>query len=135
MIAVSLAAVMTSVQGETGHSRQIVIISDDTIDVSGERIRILNIDAQESFRPRCEAELKLALCTKERLADLLHSGPVEIDREGRGRYRRTLATLTVREDDVGRILVHERLALPWQDGREVNEHRLQVWCGPWARLP
>lgn len=81
--------------------RRIVIIDGDTIDVRGERIRILNIDAPESFRSRCEAELKLALRTKERLAELLRSGAAQIDREGQDRYRRTLATLSVREGDVG----------------------------------
>lgn len=70
----------------------------------------------ESFRSRCEAELKLALRTKERLVELLRSGPVEITREGQDRYRRTLATLPVREGDVGRILVRERLALPGRMG-------------------
>jgi endonuclease YncB( thermonuclease family) len=117
------------VKAETIDGRRIVIIDGDTIDVSGERIRILNIDAPESFRSRCEAELKLALRTKERLAELLRSGPVEIDREGRDRYRRTLATLSVREGNVGRILVRERLALPWQGGRGAKERRLKTWCG------
>ncbi|MBB3018602.1 endonuclease YncB(thermonuclease family) [Microvirga lupini] len=122
-------------RADTVDGRRIVIIDGDTIDAQGERIRILNIDAPESFRSRCEAELKLALRTKERLAQLLRSGPVEIIREGQDRYRRTLATLSVREGDVGQILVRERLALPWKDGREDKERRLKVWCGTWARLP
>jgi endonuclease YncB( thermonuclease family) len=121
-------------KADTVDGRRIVIIDGDTIDAQGERIRILNIDAPESFRSRCEAELKLALRTKERLADLLRSGPVEIKRQGQDRYRRTLATLSVREGDVGNILVRERLALPWQDGRAAKEERLQTWCGPRARL-
>jgi endonuclease YncB( thermonuclease family) len=123
------------VKAETVDGRGIVIIDGDTIDVRGERIRILNIDAPESFRSRCEAELKLALRTEERLGQLLRSGPVEVGREGQDRYRRSLAMLSVREGDVGRILVRERLALPWKDGREDKERRLKVWCGPWARLP
>jgi len=129
------SSLMYAAKAETVDGRRIVIIDGDTIDVGGERIRILNIDAPESFRSRCEAELKLALRTKERLAQLLRSGPVQIDREGQDRYRRTLATLRVREGDVGRILVRERLALPWQEGSEAKEDRLQAWCGPRARLP
>lgn len=135
LIATALTAATPPAHAETVDGRRIVVIDGDTIDVRGERIRILNIDAPESFRSRCEAELKLALRTKERLAALLRSGPVEISREGQDRYRRTLATLSVREGDVGRILVRERLALPWQDGREAKERRLKAWCGPWARLP
>jgi hypothetical protein len=46
-----------------------------------------------------------------------------------------LATLSVRQGDIGEILVRERLALPWQDGRDAKERRLKVWCGPWSRLP
>jgi hypothetical protein len=79
--------------------------------------------------------LKLALRTKERLAELLRAGPAEIDREGRDCYRRTLATISVQEGDVGSVLDRERLALPWKDGRDDKERRLKVWCRPWARLP
>ncbi len=59
-----------------------MVIEGDTIDVQGERIRILTLDAPESFSSRCKAELKLALPTKERLAQLLRSGPVEISWQG-----------------------------------------------------
>ncbi|MEE1612082.1 thermonuclease family protein [Microvirga sp. CF3016] len=103
---------MLPVRAETIEDCHIVITDGDSIDIYGERIRILNIDAPESFRSRCEAELKLALRTKERLANLLRSGPVEIRREAQDRYRRTLAILSVREGDVGQILVREKLALP-----------------------
>ena len=135
LIALSLGGTTISAATETVDGQRIVIIDGDTIDVRGERIRILNIDAPESFRSRCEVELKLALRTKERLGELLRAGPVEVDREGRDRYRRTLATLSTREGDVGKIIVRERLALPWQDGREAKERRLKAWCGPWVRLP
>lgn len=125
----------SAVRAESVDGRRIVIIDGDTIDVQGERIRILNIDAPESFRSRCEAELKLALKTKERLADLLRAGPVEIDRHGQDRYRRTLARLSVQQGDVGAILVREGLALPWRDGAKAKEERLQTWCGAKSRLP
>jgi hypothetical protein len=55
---------------EAVDGQRIAIIDGDTIDVRGERIRILNIDAPESFRSRCEAELKLALRTRVRLNKL-----------------------------------------------------------------
>jgi len=119
---------------ETVDGSRFVIIDGDTVDYSGERIRIFNIDAPESFRSRCDAELTLALRTKERLAQLLRSGPVEITRKGQDRYRRTLATLSTRQGDVGQVLVRERLALPWQEGRDAKESRLQAWCGARYRL-
>ena len=48
-----------------------IIIDADTIKIGGERIRLVDIDAPESFRSRCEAELVLALAAKERLRELL----------------------------------------------------------------
>ena len=71
LIALSLGGTTISATTESVDGRRIVIIDGDTIDIRGERIRILNIDSPESFRSRCEAELKLALQTKERLAELL----------------------------------------------------------------
>jgi micrococcal nuclease len=120
---------------ETVDGSRFTIIDGDTVDYRGERIRILNIDAPESFRSRCEAELKLALRTKERLAGLLRVGVVDIQRHGQDRYRRTLAKLVTTNGDVGNILVREGLALPWQDGAEAKEARLQRWCGARYRLP
>lgn len=131
----ALGSVMYPAQAETADGRRFVIIDGDTVDYRGERIRILNIDAPESFRSRCEAELKLALRTKERLAQLLRAGTVEIDRQGEDRYRRSLARLSVRGVDVGTTLVREGLALPWEDGAAAKAARLQKWCGARSRLP
>jgi micrococcal nuclease len=61
--------------------------SSGLIAVGSERVRLLNVDAPESFRPRCDAELVAGLKTKERLAQLLRTGPVRIDRHGQDRYR------------------------------------------------
>jgi hypothetical protein len=47
------------------------------------------------------AELNLALRTKERLAQLLRVGPVEIERKGQDRYRRTPARLSAGGKDAG----------------------------------
>jgi hypothetical protein len=53
---------------ETFDGRRAVIIDGDTIALGTERIRLLNIDAPESFRSRCERELVMGLKAKERLA-------------------------------------------------------------------
>jgi endonuclease YncB( thermonuclease family) len=76
---------------ETFDGRRAVIIDGDTLAIGTERIRLLNIDAPESFRSRCERELVMGLKAKERLAALARSGPLEIERHGHDRYRRTLA--------------------------------------------
>jgi hypothetical protein len=53
-----------------------IIIDGDTIDIYGVRIRIVQIDAPETFGPRCENELILGLKAKKRLRELLDSGTV-----------------------------------------------------------
>jgi endonuclease YncB( thermonuclease family) len=106
-----------------------VIIDGDTIALGSERVRILNIDAPETRNARCEAELVAGLKAKERLATLLRSGLIEVDRHGEDRYRRTLARVSAGGRDVGEVLVRERLALPWHDGPEARDKRAAHWCG------
>lgn len=118
-----------SALAETVDGHGIVIVDGDTFAIGSERVRLENIDAPESFRSRCEAELVAGLKAKERLAELLRAGPVEIIRSGEDRYRRTLARVRAGGRDVGEVLVRERLALPWQDGAAAREGRLVHWCG------
>lgn len=138
MAAVALAGASlgwcSRASAETVDGRRFVIVDGDTVALGRERIRILNIDAPESFRPRCEAELVAGLKAKERLAALLRAGPVLIDRcEADGRcedsYGRTLARLSGGGRDIGQVLVTERLALPWRPGGEAWAQRQAHWCG------
>lgn len=105
----------------------LAVIDGDTVAAGGERIRIANIDAPEIYRARCDAERRLALVAKHRLAELLATGPVEIHRgdPGTGRMRdrhgRTLATLSIDGRDVGEIMIAEGIARPW-------EGRRRPWC-------
>jgi endonuclease YncB( thermonuclease family) len=68
-------------RSETLDGRRLVIVDGDTSANGFERVRISNIDAPESFRSRCEAELVAGLKAKEHLAALLRSGPFAVDRE------------------------------------------------------
>lgn len=114
---------------ETVDGRSVVIIDGDTIALGRERIRILNIDAPESFRSRCEAELAAGLRAKARLADLLRAGGISIERHGHDRYGRTLARIgTASGLDAGEVLVAEGLALPWTAGAVAWQHRYDHWC-------
>jgi len=126
---VAVAGFCPTAQAETFDGRHAIIIDGDTLAIGSERVRILNIDAPESFRPRCEAELVVGLRAKERLAALLRAGPVGIDRHGRDRYRRTLARLSIGGRDVGSVLIAEGLAVRWKDGRAAWEARRRRWCG------
>lgn len=113
--------------------QRVIIIDGDTVDIDGERIRVLNIDAPETRGSRCERELILGLRAKERLAQLLRAGAVRIERcEASGRctdrYGRTLAKLGTSAGDVGEILISEGLAFPWRPGRDAREQRVAAWC-------
>ncbi len=115
---------------ETFDGSRVVIVDGDTFGFRKERFRILNIDTPESFRPRCERELVLALRAKERLAGLLRAGRVTIRREGEDRYRRALVRVFVQGRDVGETLIREGHALSWKEGAAAREERLRAWCGP-----
>jgi micrococcal nuclease len=53
------------------------------------------------------------LWSRRRLVELLDAGAVDIEYEGIDRYGRPLARLRVNGEDVGAILIRERLAVPY----------------------
>lgn len=125
-----IAAVLSAAPAaaETISGSRIVIIDGDTVALpGGERLRLLDIDAPESFRSSCEAELVAGLKAKERLAQLLRGQDVTIERNGRDRFKRTLGRLFTEDGDIGEILLTERLALPYVPGRKAE--RDAHWCG------
>ncbi len=121
---------------ETIDGNTIVIIDGDTVALpcsprpcKSERVRLVDIDAPEMFRTRCEAESIAGFEAKERLAELLRGQKVEIERKGKDRYRRTLARLSVEGHDIGAMLMREGHAISWKPGRAAWEARLRHWCG------
>lgn len=86
----------------------------------GESIRILNIDAPE-IEGRCRYETNLAQKSKMRLAELLDGQHVQIHRQNKDRYGRTLAVIRADGRDIGDQLVGEGLARTWSGQRE-------PWC-------
>lgn len=129
-IALALALVLACVpaRAETVDGSRIVIVDGDTVALpGGERIRLLDIDAPESFRSACEAELVAGLKAKERLRALVAGRAVTVERDGTDRYRRTLARLRTAQGDVGQILLREGLALRYVPGRRAE--RTAHWCG------
>jgi endonuclease YncB( thermonuclease family) len=100
----------------------IVVIDGDTILLKGERLHIMNIDAPElPMTARCDGEGLLALAAKDRLAALLKTGPVTIERHGEEQHGRTLALIRVSGMDVGELLIAANLAVPWEGHRH-------DWC-------
>jgi endonuclease YncB( thermonuclease family) len=128
-ICLAFAAVLPARADEAAPSVP-VALDGNTAVVGTERIRLANSVAPEMIEPHCMPELRAGLKARNRLAELLRSGPVLIKRSGADRFGRTLARLTVGGRDVGALLIQEGLALPWQEGAASREAQTRYWCGP-----
>lgn len=107
---------------ETVDGTLIRVIDGDTVELAGERIRLVEPDAPEISKPRCNTELAKGLLASGRLRQLIQ-GQVTIERSGRtDRYGRTLASL------VALVLIQEGLAIPYESGREAYRRREVHWC-------
>lgn len=123
-----LVLACTSARSETVEGDLIRVIDGDTVELAGERIRLIEPDAPEISKPRCNTELAKGLLASGRLRQLL-KGPVRIERSGRtDRYRRTLASLVVPDGNVADILIREGFTIPYKLGFEAYEQRAAHWC-------
>ncbi len=124
----------TAAAAEVVDGRAMIITDGDTValkkpDAAPERIRLLDIDAPETWHPRCEAELVKGLQAKARLAELVRGGPVDVRRSGKlDPYQRTLARLDTAFGDAGSILLAEGLAVHWRPGPSAWRARAKHWC-------
>lgn len=104
----------------------IFVIDGDTVELDGERIRVVGLDAPETHpgQYRCAAERargETATATlRYMLADAETSALDILPR--RDRYGRLLATLTLDGQDVATVLIAARLARPYDGGTR------QGWC-------
>jgi len=106
----------------SGH-RITCVVDGDTFWFRGEKIRIADIDTPELSPPRCESERELGLAAKQRLLDILNSGPLSFKTTARDedRFGRKLRIVYRDRRSVGDILVAEGLARKWEGSR-------QSWC-------
>lgn len=81
-------------------TRQAYAVDGDTIRVGGERIRLRGIDTPELSEPE-------GLAAKQRLEELLRSGPMEIIPHGRDVYDRIIADVFINGQNVAEILNSE----------------------------
>lgn len=95
------------------------IVDGDTFWSGGEKVRIADIDAPE-MDGECAFERALAIKARDRLAILLGSR-FEMERQGKDRFGRTLAIISVSGRSVGEALISEGLARRWAGRRE-------AWC-------
>ena len=100
------------------------VVDGDTFYLSGEKIRIADIDAPETHPSRCELEADLGDRATLRLQALLNAGPMTLNASaGRERdpYGRLLRTVERNGQSLGGALVNEGLAR-WYDGGR------RPWC-------
>jgi endonuclease YncB( thermonuclease family) len=142
----ALVLIASSAHAETIAGRASVI-DGDTLEIHGERIRILDIDAPESRQPcirpdgsqwRCGQQAALAL------ADWIGARAVTCDTDRRDRYKRWLARCQVGGEDIALWLAANGWAVPYRDckcetvrgaSQYAELHGLGIWSGtfmmPW----
>ena len=99
------------------------VVDGDTFRLSGDKIRIADIDTPELHPARCPYEQALGEAAKQRLLELLNAGPFDlrpIDRDT-DRYGRKLRVVMRGGKSLGDVLVTEGLARTW-------EGRRRGWC-------
>ena len=99
------------------------VVDGDTFWFRGEKIRIADIDTPELSPPRCQRERERGLAAKQRLLDILNSGPVSFKVAARNedRFGRKLRIVYRDRHSVGDMLVAKGLARKWQGSR-------RSWC-------
>lgn len=108
----------------------------DTLIVSGDRIRMLGIDAPELAQMCWHKDGSEWACGKvahERLASLVKGKTLSCNGSERDKYDRLLATCSVDERDLGAILVREGLATAdWEykaDEVQARSKGVGIWGG------
>lgn len=104
-------------------ARETCVVDGDTLWISGEKIRVADINTPETVEPGCAREKRLGEQAKRRLQALVNEGPFELKREGRDqdRYGRKLRVLVRGGRSIGQQLVSEGLAESWTGRR-------REWC-------
>ena len=99
------------------------VVDGDTFWFRGEKIRIADIDTPELSPPRCRREHERGLAAKQRLLEILNSGPLSLKVAARDedRFGRKLRIVYRDRRSVGDMLVAEGLARKWQGSR-------RSWC-------
>jgi len=106
-------------------NEQACVIDGDTIRYNGMTIRLEDIDAPETYEPRCPSELALGERATNRLIELINAGAFEVVYRGghdEDRYGRKLRVIERDGRSLGDVLVAEGLARRWDGAR-------RSWCG------
>lgn len=121
MISIALAAVLACVS-------PVRVIDGDTIEVcqkaGPERIRIAQLDAPESYRPKCDKEKHLGIAAKNEAHRFFvrPSVNLEINRISTDRYGRSVAAVSVNGKDFATYMIESGHGVKWQFNKKHD------WC-------
>ena len=98
------------------------VVDGDTLDVAGQRVRLIGIDAPEG-RQVCQRDGRPWRCgddAKDTLESLVATRAVTCDVKGHDRYRRALAACAAGGVDVAREMVSLGMAVAYYPARGVR---------------
>lgn len=123
-IAGSWLSIDTTSAAETVSPRSVYVIDGDTIDLNGDRFRLVGFDTPETYSPQCAYEKALGDQATRRLRELVASGElIELAiLPGKDKYKRGLARLYIGRKDVADTMISEGLAHRYEGGRR------EGWC-------
>jgi endonuclease YncB( thermonuclease family) len=122
------------------------VIDADTLDIRGERIRLVGVDAPESGQKCLSADTKFVRCgsiAANALDAWINRNPVTCDIEGKDRYSRLLGECRVRGNSVQEWLVANGHAVAYRSYStayvpaelKARKAKVGVWAGefvaPW----
>lgn len=152
VIAMRLAAALLTMllASSTAHADTIAgrasVIDGDTIDIHGQRIRILDVDAPESRQTCQDQDGKDWRCGQKAalaLSDWIGAHPVTCETTRKDKFHRWLARCTVAGQDLGEWMAAQGWVVPFRDCkcemvRAASGHaRLEktgIWQG-WFMMP
>ena len=123
---------------------QASVIDGDTIEIRGERIRLVSIDAPEARQTCLDAQARTWRCGQQAalaLSDLIARRPVSCRSEGTDRYARILGDCTVGDISLSAWLVENGWAIPYYDRnrrhdpavRRAEAARRGIWSGTFEK--
>ncbi|WP_377278948.1 thermonuclease family protein [Rhizobium sp. R86522] len=105
-------------------TRQACVVDGDTIWLSGQNIRVADIDTPEVSEPKCSSELVLGKLAMDRMLELINEGSFDLKgwpARDTDHYGRKLRVLVRDGRSLGDVMVSEGLARTWSGRRE-------PWC-------
>lgn len=100
------------------------VVDGDTLWVNGEKLRMLEIDAPETYGAACGRERRMGEAAKARLIALMDRGyRIEYsgEKDRTADHRQLVRVILNDGRDAGEVLLRERLAQPWPN-------KGNIWC-------